>query len=123
MTADNSFELWVNGRSAGKGDNFHVAREFDIKPRLRSGVNVLAVAAENGGANPNPAGLAGTLVVKFRDGQVLTVPTDSSWQTAQVAQGKWTTDATAAGDWAAAMELGPMGMAPWGAVQKASRRT
>ncbi len=118
MTADNSFDLWINGRRAGQGDNFHVAREFDLKRMLRSGLNVLAVAAENGGTDPNPAGLVGTLVVKFRDGQVLTVPTDSNWQTAQIARGKWTTDATAAGDWAAAMELGPMGMAPWGTVQQ-----
>ncbi len=49
MTADNSFELWVNGRKAGKGDNFHVASAFDVKRLLRAGTNVLAVAAENGG--------------------------------------------------------------------------
>jgi hypothetical protein len=118
MSADNSFELWVNGRRAGAGDNFHVASVLDVKAMLRPGVNVLAVAAENGGGAPNPAGLIGMLVVKFRDGQVLTVPTDKSWQSAQATQGKWTTEATAAGDWTAAMELGPMGMAPWGAVEK-----
>ena len=118
MTADNSFELRVNGRRAGRGDNFHVASVLDVRQMLRSGVNVLAVAAENGGPNPNPAGLIGTLVVKFRDGRVLTVPTDTSWQTAQTAPGKWTTDARATGSWSAALELGPVGMAPWGAVQK-----
>lgn len=118
MTADNSFELWINGRRAGKGDNFHVAGEFDVKGMLRSGVNVLAVAAENGGADPNPAGLAGILVVEFRDRTILAVPTDSSWQTAQVVGGKWTADSTPEGEWAEAMELGPIGMAPWGAVQK-----
>ena len=37
MSADNSFELWVNGRRAGKGDNFHVAAVLDIKPMLRAG--------------------------------------------------------------------------------------
>jgi hypothetical protein len=110
--------LWINGRRAGKGDNFHVAGEFNVKRMLRSGVNVLAVAAENGGADPNPAGLAGILVVEFRDGTALAVPTDSSWQAAQVARGKWTADPTPEGEWAEAMELGPMGMAPWGAVQR-----
>ena len=77
---------------AGAGDNFHVASVLDVKPMLRAGMNVLAVAAENGGDAPNPAGLIGTLVVKFRDGHVLTVPTDKSWQSAQAVQGKWTTD-------------------------------
>ena len=120
MTADNSFELWVNGRRAGKGDNFHVASMLDVKRMLRPGVNVLAVAAENGGATPNPAGLIGNLVVKFRDGHVLTVATDKDWQSAEAAKSKWTTDTTAASDWSAAMELGQMGMAPWGPVDKPS---
>ena len=87
---------------------------------LRSGANVLAVAAENGGATPNPSGLIGTLIVKFRGGHSLTVATDKSWQASQTARGKWTTDTTAAGNWAAAMELGPMGMAPWRAVAKSA---
>ena len=122
MTADNSFELWVNGRRAGKGDNFHVASVLDVKRMLRPGENTIAVAAENGGAAPNPAGLAGVLVVKFSDGRSLTVPTDKVWQAAQTARGKWTTGAMAAEDWSAAMELGPMGMGPWGAVQTRRRR-
>jgi hypothetical protein len=120
MTADNSFELWLNGREAGRGDNFHEAAVLDIKPMLRVGVNVLAVAAENGGTTPNPAGLIGTLIIKYRDGQKLTVTTDKDWHSAQAAKAKWTTDTTAAGDWTSAMELGPMGMAPWGKVEKPS---
>ncbi len=121
MSADNSFELWVNGRKAGEGDNFHVAAVLDIKPMLRAGVNVLAVAAENGGTAPNPAGLIGTLVVKFRDGHTLTVPTDKDWQTAQTAKGKWTTDTTAAGDWSCGDGTGPDGYGPVGNRGEASR--
>jgi hypothetical protein len=116
MTADNSFELWVNGRSAGKGDNFHMAGSCDVKPLLRPGLNVLAVAAENAGDKPNPAGLAGTLLVKFADGHQLTLGTDKSWLATQAAGAGWKTEPTPAGDWAGAMELGAMGMAPWGAV-------
>ena len=63
-----ALSLWVNGRKAGTGDNFHVTPMLDIKPMLREGVNLLAVAAENGGTSPNPAGLVGALIVKFRDG-------------------------------------------------------
>ncbi len=117
MTADNSFELWVNGRKAGKGDNFHVASGLDVRRMLRPGTNMLAVAAENGGATPNPAGLIGVLVAKFSDGRSLTLPTDRTWLTSQTARGKWTTSAPAAEDGSAALELGPLGMAPWGAVQ------
>jgi alpha-L-rhamnosidase/Glycosyl hydrolase 2 galactose-binding domain-like/Bacterial alpha-L-rhamnosidase 6 hairpin glycosidase domain len=118
MSADNSFELWVNGRKAGKGDNFHVAPSFDIKRMLRPGENVLVVAAENSGATPNPAGLVGALVVTYRDGHTLTVLTDRSWMTSQTVHGKWQTGAMTPEEWGPAIELGMMGMAPWGAVEK-----
>ena len=61
--ADNSFELWVNGREAGRGENFHKLYPIDVTSLLRPGVNVLAVAATNGGDAPNPAGLVGILVI------------------------------------------------------------
>ena len=123
MSADNSFDLWVNGRKAGKGDNFHLASALDVKPMLRAGTNLLAVAAENGGDAPNPAGLIGTLVIKFRDGHTLTVPTGKTWQASQSVRGKWTTGAMAAEDWSAAMELGVMGIGPWGSVEQAMGET
>lgn len=114
MTADNSFVLFVNGHEAGSGDNFHETCSMDVTSLLKPGVNALAVAAENGGETPNPAGLIGTLVVKFHDGRVLEVPTDGNWQSATTAAGDWTTAAAAAATgWVAAMELGPRGMMPW----------
>ncbi len=118
MTADNSFQLWVNGRQAGSGDNFHVASSLDIASMLKPGTNVLAVAAVNSGETPNPAGLLGVVVIKFADGHEVTVPTDGAWHSAETAKGKWMTDPSAAGTWTAAMELGPMGMAPWGMIEQ-----
>ncbi|MGO8931240.1 MAG: glycosyl hydrolase [Limisphaerales bacterium] len=118
MSADNSFELWVNGWRAGRGDDFHLAGVFEVKRMLQPGTNVLAVAAENGGDTPNPAGLIGALAIRFRDGHTLTVPTDKSWYSARTTLGEWTTSAFPEGDWSAALELGPLGMAPWGIVQK-----
>ena len=61
LTADNSFELRVNGRSAGSGNNFHQIYKFDIEPFLKEGTNTLEIIAENSGANANPAGLIGRL--------------------------------------------------------------
>jgi hypothetical protein len=113
MTADNSFELFVNGRHVGSGDNFHETSELDVAPYLQPGTNVLAVEAANGSDAPNPAGLIGTLLVTFRDGRSLEVPTDKTWQITPTAAGSWMTDASSSGAWGAAMELGPMSMAPW----------
>ncbi|MCX6899508.1 MAG: glycosyl hydrolase [Verrucomicrobia bacterium] len=104
MTADNSFELTVNGRNAGSGDNFHDLRELDVAQMLKPGANELVVIAENGGDAPNPAGLIGALVIKFRDGRVLELPTNRQWQSALTAE---------AGVWSPTLELGPVGMTPW----------
>lgn len=116
MTADNAFELWVNGRRAGSGDNFTRAVAIDVASLLKPGVNVLAVTASNGADKPNPAGLIGSLAIRFHDGRSLEVHTDRSWQSALTVGGNWTADAASGAGWQAAMDLGPLGMAPWGAV-------
>ena len=103
MTADNAFELFLNGAPAGSGNNFHQVQELDVAALLKPGTNILTVSVANGGDAPNPAGLLGVLVVKFADGADLVVPTDKNWSSAE----------EACGPWRAAHELGPMPMAPW----------
>ena len=120
LTADNTFELWVNGRSAGKGDNFREVAEFEIGARLKPGTNILAVAAENGGDAPNPAGLIAALEIRLRGGEKIHLHTDREWHAATSAAGKWKTDIDAGADWTAARELGDMGMSPWGQVAPSS---
>jgi len=104
MTADNAFTLTVNGREAGSGDNFHQIVDLDLGALIQPGANELAVTVDNGGDAPNPAGLIGAIVVKLAGGRVLEVHTDRQWQSAAAAQGTV---------WSPAVELGPMGMAPW----------
>ncbi|MGA2497014.1 MAG: glycosyl hydrolase [Tepidisphaeraceae bacterium] len=104
MTADNSFELSVNARPAGSGDNFHEVVERDIAALLKPGTNTFAVVAVNGGDAPNPAGLIGNTSIRFSDGSTLEIPTDATWESAT----------TSTDQWQPAMELGLVGMAPWG---------
>ncbi len=103
MTADNNFELLVNGQAVGGGGNFHVVQVMDAAPALKPGTNTLDVVAGNGDDNPNPAGLIGALVVRFEDGGTMTVNTDSQWASSLTKDGAPT----------AAMELGPFDRAPW----------
>jgi hypothetical protein len=117
MTADNGFECWVNGRKVAAGDDFKRTYSMDVASALKPGENVVAVAAVNTTDAPSPAGLIGMLTIKFADGRTQEVPTDQQWQAAIAAPGKWTSDAAASEGWAAAMELGPLGMAPWGDVE------
>ena len=121
MTADNSFELWVNGQPAGSGENFHQVVEMDVGPLLKPGLNVLAVWAVNSGETPNPAGLIGNLAIRFRSGRLLEVPTDRQWQSPPDTEGASTARADAGEPWGPALELGPAGMAPWGLGAQAGR--
>ncbi|MBI5817597.1 MAG: hypothetical protein HZA88_01290 [Verrucomicrobia bacterium] len=118
MTADNTFECWVNGQKAGKGENFHHGYTMNVGAMLKPGANFIAVAAVNTLDTANPAGLVGALDIKYRDGHAQTVRTDATWQAAQTAPDNWMADAASAQGWRSAMELGLMGMGPWGDVQE-----
>jgi len=113
VTADNSFELFVNGRSVGAGDNFHQTYLFDITNELRQGRNVLAVAAENGGDKPNPAGIVAALAVRYKDHGTQTVISDSNWRSSATAEEGWTSGSFSDTGWPRVAELGPFDMAPW----------
>ena len=113
MTADNAFTLYVNGRLAGAGDDFQRLYPMDVTSLVQSGDNILAVAAENGGDQPNPAGLIGVMIVQYGDGRLHTVYTDSQWISA-VRVGRDWTGRMMPGYGSTALELGPIGMGPWG---------
>jgi hypothetical protein len=108
MTADNAFQVKVNDKPVGEGDNFKQLYAFDVAPLLKPGANALGVQALNGGEAPNPAGLIGALLLRFRNGRELTIPTNREWQSATADKAPWQT----------AMELGEHGMAPWGTIGK-----
>jgi hypothetical protein len=103
MTADNSFELFVNGQSVGTGADFNVITTMDVGALLKPGHNAVTVVADNGDNKPNPAGLIGALHVCFSDGGTQTVNTDQ----------RWTNASTENGDWKHSLELGASDMAPW----------
>ncbi|MBE7502411.1 MAG: hypothetical protein HS113_19425 [Verrucomicrobiales bacterium] len=113
ITADNSFTVWVNGVRAGQGDNFHRTFTFDVGPLLLVGVNRFAVAAENGGDAPNPAGWIGALEVRWRDGRTVQWATDAGWVSAPVVEDGWQRQPARTPDWLPALELGPLEMGPW----------
>lgn len=113
MTADNSFECEVNGHTAGSGDNWAKTYEMDLKPWLKPGKNVIAVSVLNTTASPSPAGLIGQLKLVYSDNRTAQVPTDRGWQ----ASAKEPVNNDSGDSWAAALELGALGMGPWGDVQ------
>ncbi len=113
MTADNSFECEINGHVAGSGDNWSRTYEMDVRAWLKPGKNVVTVSALNATASPNPAGLIGMLKLVYGDNRTAQVPTDGAWLASDKPPG---TDESGE-SWTPALELGAMGMAPWGDVQ------
>jgi hypothetical protein len=114
LAADNSFRAWVNGQPAGEGQGFEQPHTLDLRRLLQPGTNLIAVTARNGGEQPNPAGLIGALLVKYRDGSSVEIVTDEKWQSAARAPDNWVSDKQAEAAWSAALELGALGMPPWG---------
>jgi hypothetical protein len=111
MTADNSFECFLNGRKAATGNNFNTVVCADVTAFTKPGTNVVSVIADNGGNGPNPAGLIGRLEIRYKDGRATRIVTDAKWGTSATSPAIST--GSAAAD-APARELGDFGMAPWG---------
>ncbi|MGZ5566490.1 MAG: glycosyl hydrolase, partial [Limisphaerales bacterium] len=113
MTADNEFELWVNGHRAGNGEDFNHLVRMPIAQHLKTGKNIVSIIAVNGATEPNPAGLIGAITIENKDGRRENVVTDKQWQSAQTVAENWKSESSHSADWKKAMVLGTRGMAPW----------
>jgi alpha-L-rhamnosidase len=118
-TADDEGEFFLNGAPLCTSTTHRTLVEMNAVTGLRPGVNVLAVSVRNApipksGNTPNPAGLAAMFEVRFTDGGVLQVATDSTWMAHDTLVAGWqSVDFDDAG-WVQAQMLGPVGMSPWG---------
>ncbi|MCF7972222.1 MAG: glycoside hydrolase family 78 protein [Phycisphaerae bacterium] len=107
LSVDNSFVCVVNGKQAGRGNNFKTAVPFELTDLLKPGVNIVTVQATNEGDNSNPAGLLGAIKVEFDTGDPVMIVTNGTW----ICAPKNEDDA-----WDKVKVLGPLGQGPWGQV-------
>ena len=110
-TADNAFELVINGRKAAQGDNWENQVTSDVTALLQPGDNALAITVTNAGAAPSPAGLIVKLHIQFDKGDPLELGTDGQWESS-----------TDRNQWIPAKALGVFGIAPWGRLTQDARR-
>ncbi|HUC85580.1 MAG TPA: family 78 glycoside hydrolase catalytic domain, partial [Candidatus Acidoferrales bacterium] len=111
ITADDAFELALNGRRVGQGGDWKQLVTLDAGASLHPGENLLTVTATNVGNAPTPAGLILKLHVEFAQGDPLDVVSDGRWE-ASLDQKQWTP----------AKALGAYGISPWGDVSEAEDR-
>ena len=102
VTADNAFEVFVNGVSVGSGSDWNVAGVFPVD--LATG-DVVAVHATDAG------GIAGFLAeLKWDGGSAVT---DGSWKVSATSETDWETQVFNDTGWVAASTYGIYGVAPW----------
>lgn len=114
ISADNSYELFINGRNVGAGEGWQQRTKYQIGPYLAPGRNLIAVHARNAGADP--AGLMVKATVKSKGGKpTVEVVSDNSWKFATKVGGRWAVTDFDDGSWQKAHALGEYGKSgPWG---------
>ncbi len=122
IAADDFCKIFVNGHDVGSRSGHTSAKELSLTHRLDPGKNVIAVAAENRGNEPNPAALVAWLQVEFDEGEPLIVVTDDQWKSTDKETAGWSDRDFDDGAWGVAKLIGQVGMAPWGDVRCAEDR-
>ncbi|MBI3921990.1 MAG: HEAT repeat domain-containing protein [Armatimonadetes bacterium] len=118
ITADNGYDLFVNGSLIGGDAGFDgifwsSVEKYPVEHLLQPGRNVVAVRGENMGG---PAGLLAAARIEFEGGKFIELFTDNTWRTSQDVETTWTSTDFDDSKWTAATALGSNGMAPWGKV-------
>jgi hypothetical protein len=80
VTCDNGFELYVNGKMLGEGDDWAAPKSFDLGSVLLKGTNQIVVVGRNAGKGPNLAGLFFQANVELKGGTRVKLATDASWE-------------------------------------------
>jgi alpha-L-rhamnosidase len=121
LVSDNSAALFVNGNTAGDGNGWPTVNHLSVFPYVHGGDNVLAILGTNVGDAPNPAGIAGRLVVTFDSGEPMEFPIDGSWKSSQTGPEGWQGINFDDSGWVAAKVIAHVGDAPWGTPADAGR--
>jgi putative heme-binding domain-containing protein len=117
ITADNGFEVFVNGKSALKGDNWERSYFADILKHLKPGKNTIAVKVDNSGS----VGALISHLILDSDKSKVHVATDATWKVSDKPAPNWNQPGFDDSKWAHAEVVQPLGGQPWArAINKTS---
>ncbi|MBI5832131.1 MAG: glycoside hydrolase family 78 protein [Armatimonadetes bacterium] len=114
ITVDDQFTAFLNGeqvgKSSGQGDAWRSPIKIDLRGKLKTGPNVLAIDGENGGS---AAGLLARLALSF-NGTKAPVVSGPAWKCSTVAAPEWNTVSFDDKGWTNAKVIADYGLGPWG---------
>ncbi len=113
IACDDSYQLFVNGRAVGAGENWKVLDQYDITKFLVQGSNTVAVVATN--ADQGSAGLAARVIIKQQGNTHVEYSSDATWKTALKEFPHWQKARFDDSRWLSARSFGALGATlPWG---------
>jgi HEAT repeat protein len=116
ITADNGYDLAVNGSLVGGDAGFDAVywksiEKYDITDLLAAGKNVIAVKGENMGG---PAGLLAAARIEMPDGSAIEYHSDASWRFWLLPETEWMKADYDDKDWKPSAVLCACGAGIWG---------
>ncbi len=120
LVGSGTVTLYVNGKQAGRAKGIKDPISTDITEALRTGTNIVGVAATSAGNDP--PGLIGALEMEFAGGETTIIRTDQQWRVSEAEAPGWKDTRFNDSGWTAAKVVGEYGMVPWGEVGWAERR-
>ena len=104
VSADNRFELYVNGQKAGEGTDWQEPTAIPLKGLLRSGQNELLLVVTNEGNGPNPAAVFFHALLK-QGTKWAELVSDSTWDATEAVPDSHGHFATGAINWKSAVKI------------------
>jgi len=113
ITADDRYELYLNGNKIGEGGSARQLDEFNISEHLELGRNVVAISVVN--THGDKSALAARVSIRPLEGDKwYTFSTDSTWRASTEPSAMWETASFNDRLWGAAATFGMLGdTVPW----------
>ncbi len=117
IASDDACEVFLNGTRVGTHETWQRTAVFAAGGFLKTGVNLLAVRAENKPApTKNPAGLIARLSVTLANGKVMILVSDGSWRVEKEMHPQWEQSDFDHSAWKPVAVVAPFGGGPWGKI-------
>jgi signal transduction histidine kinase len=111
VTADDSYNLFLDGRELGRGGGWQDVTEYDLTSLLDPGLHTLAIEGFN---DFKEAGVLVGLHVELTDGKTIDIPSDQNWKLVPNTEDRWVKRTRARANWPQATVVKVFGVPPWG---------